>query len=375
MRKTKKTIAFIAALTIVVALGSCAWIATREPQAGAEPPQRFHNLYAQPEDRGERARWTYFFHRAWVQLTRDLSRTDVPPAIPLDFNAMKNSGFAVAWLGHASLLVRAGDLWVLVDPVFSDTAGPIQGLGPARLTPLPFADGELPHIDVVLISHDHFDHLDLNTVKSLAQQPGGAPAFFTGSGLGSWFASQVGSRAREFRWWEEARIAETTFQFVPAQHGSGRSAFHKNTSLWGGWVIRHAGKQFYFPGDTAFVAELFSDIRQRVGSIDIAALPIGAYQPRQLMRFEHLDPDEALHAHQLLQASGSFGVHWGTFQLGDEEPFQPAADLSAAIDAIDANPRPARFGLMPVGGHIALDRPHGDHWHAPKDLQPVRAKR
>lgn len=372
MSMTKKISAYIAALTILVALGSCAWMASRAQTTSDDSAARFHNAYTVPEDRGERVRWTYFFHRAWVQLTRDLARTDVPPAIPLDVQAMKRSSFAVAWLGHASLLVRAGDLWILIDPVFSNTAGPIQGLGPARLTPLPFANGELPHIDVVLISHDHFDHLDLNTVKSLAQQRGGAPAFFAGSGLGSWFAGQVGSRAREFSWWDEARIGDTDVQFVPAQHGSGRSAFHKNSSLWGGWVIRHAGKQFYFPGDTAFVAELFSDIRQRVGSIDVAALPIGAYEPRPLMRFEHLDPDEALHAHHLLQTSGSFGVHWGTFQLGDEEPFQPAADLSAAISA---SAQPARFGLMPIGGYIALDRPHGDHWHAPKDLQPVSAKR
>ncbi len=372
MSTTKKIMALSAALAIAAALGSCAWLVTRGPQAGPEPAQRFSNPYTVAEDNGERVPWTYFFRRAWVQITRDLARTDVPPTIPLDLAAMQRSEFAVAWLGHASLLVRAGDLWVLVDPVFSNTAGPIQGLGPARLTPLPFADGELPHIDVVLISHDHFDHLDLNTVKALAQQAGGAPAFFAGTGMGNWFASQVGTRAREFNWWHEARVGGTDFQFVPAQHNSGRSAFHKNSSLWGGWVIRHAGKQLYFPGDTAFVAKLFSDIRQRVGPIDVAALPIGAYEPRRLMRFEHLDPEDALHAHHLLQSSSAFGVHWGTFQLGDEEPFQAATDLSTAMAA---NPQATRFGLVPVGGFIALDGHHGDHFHAPKDLRPVSAKR
>ena len=372
MRTTKKIIALSAALVIAAALGSCAWMITRDPQAGAKSSQRFHNPYTIAEDSGERVPWTYFFRRAWVQMTRDLAQTDVPPTIPLDIAAMQRSDFAVAWLGHASLLVRAGDLWVLVDPVFSNTAGPIQGLGPARLTPLPFSDGELPHIDVVLISHDHFDHLDLTTVKAISQQAGGAPVFFAGTGLGDWFASQVGRRATEFSWWHETRVGDTDFQFVPAQHNSGRSAFHKNTSLWGGWVIRRAGKQLYFPGDTAFVAELFSDIRQRVGAIDVAALPIGAYEPRRLMRFEHLDPGEALHAHHILQPSSSIGVHWGTFQLGDEEPFQPAADLSVATAS---NAQASGFGLVPIGGFIAVDSQRGDHFHAPKDLRPVSAKR
>ena len=115
--------------------------------------------------------------------------------------------------------------------------------------------------------------------------------------------------------------------FVPAQHSSGRGLWNRNTTLWGGWVIEHAGQRFYFAGDTAYVAELFKEIRRRIGTVHLAALPIGAYQPRELMRYEHLDPDDAVQAHQDLQAVQSFGVHWGTFQLGDEEPIQPARDL------------------------------------------------
>ena len=368
MMKSQKIIGAL----VILALGACAVIAARTYGTTAVQAEPFRNRYVIPEDIGERVRWTYFFRRAWVQITRDLSRTDVPPTIPLDFAEMQKKEFAVAWLGHASLLLRVGDRWVLIDPVFSNTSGPVQGLGPARLTPVPFTIESLPHIDVVLISHDHYDHLDLTTVKNLAKQPGGAPAFFVGLGLSEWFYRNTGTPAREFAWWDATTLGETDFRFVPAQHNSGRTAFHKNTTLWGGWIIRHADKQFYFPGDTAFVAQLFEDIVKRVGPIDVAALPIGSYHPRELMRFEHLDPDDALHAHDLLRSKNSFGVHWGTFQLGDEEPFQPAVDLSAAIKQRQHD---RDFGLMPVGGFMTIDSCVEGDFHAVGSLPPATARK
>lgn len=359
----------LAAAGLLLAVGACALLTSRSPASAPETRGAFENPYQVADDTGERVRFTYFFRRAWVQLTRDLERTEVPPTIPLDLDALGKQAFAVAWLGHAAMLVRAGDLWVLIDPVLSDTAGPVQGFGPARLTPLPLALDALPRIDVVLTSHDHFDHLDLGSVRRLAGQPGGPPQFFVGRGLASWFGQNTGVAAREFGWWDTATVGETVFRFVPAQHNSGRSPFHKNTSLWGGWVIAHGGKQLYFPGDTGFVAELFEDIRRKAGPIDLAALPIGAYEPRPLMRFEHLDPADALHAHRLLQAGRSFGVHWGTFQLGDEEPFQAAHDLAEATKGRQQQD----FALMPVGGFVAVQGEPGEHWHAPHRLRPAYA--
>lgn len=355
--------------TLLLALGACALLVSRS--AGNTPATRiaFGNPYLVAEDSGARVNGTYFLRRAWVQLTRDLERTEVPPTIPLDLDALGQQPFAVAWLGHAALLVRAGDLWVLIDPVLSDTAGPVQGFGPARLTPLPLAHDALPRIDVVLTSHDHFDHLDLGTVRRLAKQAGGPPRFFVGRGLASWFDQNTGAPAQEFDWWDTTTVGQTVFRFVPAQHNSGRTPFHKNTSLWGGWVIAHGGKQFYFPGDTGFVAELFEDIRREAGPIDLAALPIGAYEPRPMMRFDHLNPADALQAHRLLQAGRSFGVHWGTFQLGDEEPFQAAHDLA---EATKGQPQ-QNFALMPVGGFVAVQGALGEHWHAPHRLRPAYA--
>ncbi len=289
----------------------------------------------------------------------------------LKLEDMQKQAFAVAWLGHASMLVRAGKQWVLIDPVLSGTAGPVQGFGPARLTPLPLKPDELPHIDFVLISHDHFDHLDLDTMRRLARQDGGAPTFFVGTGLASWFGKYVGADAKEFGWWDQATVDGTHFRFVPAQHNSGRTPFHKNSSLWGGWVIGHGGKQFYFPGDTAFVDKLFEDVRERAGPIDVAALPIGAYQPRRLMRFEHMDPADALHAHRLLRAQTSFGVHWGTFQLGDEEPFEAARDLATALEQQGDI---TNFGLISIGSYVTIDGNFSRSLIQPSRFPPTFAK-
>lgn len=172
-------------------------------------------------------------------------------------------------------------------------------------------------------------------------------------------------------------MRSVTFRFVPAQHNSGRGLRNRNTTLWGGWVVEHAvegaTRRFYFAGDTAYVQALFRDIRARIGPIDLAALPIGAYQPRRLMRFEHTDPDDAVRAHQDLGATRSFGVHWGTFQLGDEEPFQPARDLDAAVRrrGVDG------FGLVPIGAVLdawPASATHPSVLREPARLAPTRAR-
>lgn len=367
----RRRLTTVLAVVLLATLGACAVLATRGAGDTPGTSATFRNPYVITEDSGKRVNAGYFFHRAWVQLTRDLAKTEVPPAIPLDLKAMQQQDFAVAWLGHAAMLVRAGELWVLIDPALSNTAGPVQGFGPARLTPPPLPLEQLPHIDAVLISHDHYDHLDLATIQHLARQAGGPPQYLVGRGLSAWFRWNAGSEAREFDWWDTHQIAEASFRFVPAQHNSGRTPFHKNTTLWGGWVITHQGQQFYFPGDTAFVGQLFDDIRRRVGHIDLAALPIGAYEPRALMRFEHLDPDDALQAHHALQARRSFGVHWGTFQLGDEEPFQAATDLGKALQG-----RPAGdFGLMPIGGFMPVACCEAGALLSPAELRPVQVRK
>lgn len=345
--RRKFTFGLLGLGTGVQSFAGCSTAApTAEPTPKAQRRRpTFRNPYVVAEDMGRRVAPTYFFRRAWVQVTRDLASTRVPPTLPLDLSAMGHHSFAVSWLGHSALLLRVAGQWILMDPVLSDTAGPVDRLGPARLTPLPIAPANLPHIDLVLISHDHYDHLDVSTMRLLARQSGGPPRYLAGLGLDAWFRANVSQPALEFDWWQSGKFSDLEITFVPAQHNSGRSLWNRNQTLWGGWVVKHADRSFYYSGDTAYVTDLFRSIRDRVGRIDISAIPIGAYLPREMMRFEHTNPDDAVKAHELLGSRQSFGVHWGTFQLGDEEPFQPAVDLKAAV----ATRGIKNFGLVPIG--------------------------
>lgn len=352
------------AITISM-LGACAQL--MKPDSSA----RFQNLHQLKEDTGERVLPTYFFRRAWVQITRDLAKTEIPPSVTLDIKEMEKQPFAVAWLGHAAMLMRAGTQWILIDPALSRTAGPVQGFGPERLTRLPIPVEQLPHIDVVLISHDHYDHLDLNTMRQLAKQDGGPPRYLTGQGQREWFNTNVSVASEDFAWWQSAKSGEVNFTFVPAHHNSGRSFNNRNATLWGGWVIEHRGTRFYFAGDTAYVKQLFTDIRARIGEIHMAALPIGAYAPRPLMRFDHMNPSDAVKAHADLGAKLSFGVHWGTFQLGDEEPYEAARDLDIATRDKQSD----HFYLLPIGGFTAINAEgtKGEQLISPDAYRPVFA--
>jgi L-ascorbate metabolism protein UlaG (beta-lactamase superfamily) len=306
----------------------------------------YKNLFEHPKDSKSRASVGYMLHRAWVQLTNQKADENSIEQSSVNMKELEHHDFSVTWLGHATMLIKAGKLWILTDPVFSQYATPTPPLGPKRLVHLPLDIKDLPHIDIVLISHDHYDHLDLQTVRKLAKQENGSPLFLTGLGLKSWFiANVVDAKVEELNWWDAIKLGNANFRFVPAQHSSGRAFTNKNTTLWGGWVVEYASKKFYFAGDTAYEAELFKQISQKVGPIDFAALPIGAYKPRDLMRFEHMDPNEAVQAHSDLNPVKSIAIHWGTFQLGDETSDENRADFASAI----ANEDVENFKLIAIG--------------------------
>lgn len=306
----------------------------------------YKNLFEHPKDTKSRASAGYMLHRAWVQITNTKADENSIKQSPVSMEQLEHHDFSVTWLGHDTMLIKAGKLWILTDPVFSQYATPTPPLGPKRLVQLPLDIRDLPHIDVVLISHDHFDHLDLQTVRKLAKQQNGSPLFLTGQGLKSWFkVNVVDAKVEELNWWDEIKLGNANFKFIPAQHSSGRAFTNKNGTLWGGWILEYASKRFYFAGDTAYQAELFRQISQKVGDIDLAALPIGAYKPRNLMRFEHMNPGEAVQAHIDLKPMKSIAIHWGTFQLGDETSDENRADFAAAI----ANQGIENFKLIAIG--------------------------
>jgi L-ascorbate metabolism protein UlaG (beta-lactamase superfamily) len=193
--------------------------------------------------------------------------------------------------------------------------------------PAPGLDG-LPHIDAVLISHNHYDHLDLDSVKKLAAQPGGSPRFFVPLGLKDWFSRQGIEDVAELGWWQSRSFKGLELHFVPVQHWSKRTLTDENRTLWGGWVLRHPELSFFFSGDAGYSKD-FADIGARFGGFDLAALPIGAYEPRWFMKIMHMNPAEAVQAHKDVRARQSLAIHWGTFDgLTDESLYEPPQRLA-----------------------------------------------
>ena len=269
----------------------------------------------------------------------------------------------VTWIGHATALVQAGGLQVLTDPVFSERASPVSWAGPKRKLPPGVAMEDLPSIDVVVISHSHYDHLDKESLVQLyqrSQRLGHATAFLVPLGLKSLLAGWGIAEVQELDWWQSARVETTDFFLTPVQHWSARGLFDRNHTLWGGWSVFGPDLHWYFSGDTGYSPD-FAQTRQRFadrqtpeqgGGFDLALIPVGAYEPRWFMQRQHVNPAEAVRIHQDLGARHSMGVHWGTFELTDEPHDQPPRDLQAARDA--AGLAPAAFFVLAVGETHAL---------------------
>lgn len=254
---------------------------------------------------------------------------------------------AVTWLGHATMLVRLAGQTMLFDPIFSDRASPVGFLGPRRAVPLPIDPAELPRIDLVMVSHNHYDHLDVATVQRLAAQPGGPPRFLVPAGLKAWFAALGIASVDEYRWWERTAAGPLTVHFVPVQHWSRRRLDDSNATLWGGWVVEGEGLRLIHTGDTGYSQD-FRDIGERLGPFDLAFIPIGAYAPRWFMKTMHVDVPDALQVRSDLRALRAIGMHWGTFEgLTDEPLDEPPREL-ARLRA-ERGLRPEQFDVMAIG--------------------------
>ena len=241
----------------------------------------------------------------------------------------------VTWIGHASCLIQLGGHNILTDPMWSGRASPVQWAGPRRLVPVPMSMDALPPIDVVLISHDHYDHLDRTTVRRLSRLHGAAVWFAplgVGQRLRRWGAADV----RELDWWQSATAGGIDVSCTPARHFSGRTLWDRMATLWCGWTIATGGRRAFFAGDTAYHPE-FAEIARRHGPFDVAVLPIGAYDPRWFMAGVHMDPEDAVRAYRDLvsvhaedRAPVMVPIHWGTFRLTDEPLDEPPVRLRNA---------------------------------------------
>lgn len=251
---------------------------------------------------------------------------------------------AVTWAGHASWILRVGGLTVLTDPVWSRR---ILGT-PVRVTPVGVRWEDLPPVDAVVISHNHFDHLDAPTLRRLPRHT----PLFVPAGLGRWFRRRRFTHVTELDWWEGAELGGVRFDFVPAHHWSRRTLLDTCRSLWGGWVLTDGGgRSVHFAGDTGY-GHWFGEIGRRHPGLDVALLPIGAYAPRWWLRDVHTDPEEAVRAFTDLGARNMAPMHWATFVLSAEPVMEPLRRLHTAWERT-GRPREELWDL-PVGGSRVL---------------------
>lgn len=237
------------------------------------------------------------------------------PVIANDGRALrKSTADALTWIGHASFLIQLGGKNALIDPVMSPT---IAGFIPRNVAP-GLAWNALPKIDLVLVTHNHRDHMDVPTLKRL----GPDPVYVVPRGLGHWFERAGLRRVVEMAWWQQEAIEGLNLSFVPAEHWSRRTLLDTNASWWGGYVIERGGLRVYHSGDSAWF-DGYAQIGARCGVIHAAMLPIGAYAPRWFMRSQHMDPDDAVRAFSALGAERFVAMHWGTFKLTDEDLREP----------------------------------------------------
>ncbi len=235
---------------------------------------------------------------------------------------------SVTWINHATFLLQFPGVTVLTDPVFSERVSPVSFAGPKRVHGPGLALDSLPPVDVVIISHNHYDHLDLEALKLIDARF--HPLFLVPLGDEELLKRAGIQTVKALDWWEDVRVKDVRFVFAPAQHWSSRKFWDKNKSLWGSYVIESGARKIYFAGDTGYGPH-FRDIKSRLGTPDLALLPIGAYKPRWFMKYYHMDPEEAVRAHLDLGAKLSVGMHFGTFQLTDEGIDEPVRDLKLAL--------------------------------------------
>lgn len=246
------------------------------------------------------------------------------PALPASLGAGQ---VALTFINHITFLIQFCGLNVLTDPVYSERASPFRRIGPRRVRDPGLAFEDLPPIHVVLVTHNHYDHLDIETLLRLEEVH--APRFITSLGNGPFLEQFALRGVQELDWWGSLDVAGSKVTMTPAQHWSTRGPGNRNRTLWGGFIVAVGELQIYFAGDTGYWRH-FADIRARYGRMDLALLPIGSYEPRWFMRDQHMNPDDAVRAHVDLDARVSVATHFGCFELTDEGIDDPVVDLAAA---------------------------------------------
>jgi len=253
-----------------------------------------------------------------------------PPADPIVERVTE--GIRATYINHATVLVQVAGLNILTDPVWSKRVSPVTFAGPKRVRDPGIPIEALPEIDLILVSHNHYDHLDTASLKTLRQQQEKEPVIVSGLGNAKLLKKQGYPNALELDWGEHKQVGPTTVHFVECQHRSGRGVADQMKTLWGSFVVETPEGAIYFAGDTGYSPH-FKAQGEQYGPFALSLLPIGAYEPRWFMKDIHLNPSEAVQAHLDLSSQQSLGIHFGVFQLTWEAINDPITDLGAALDA------------------------------------------
>lgn len=301
------------------------------PQKSHHTPTGFKNNYT--DDFGGLGR---FLRWQWERLGKTIAppSADLSPITP-DVQAIAQPTRAqVTWIGHSSALIQLNGFNVLTDPIWSERASPVSFAGPKRHQAPGLALAQLPRIDAVVISHNHYDHLDLPSVRALASAAH-APVFYVPLGIDLWFKAHVpNARVQVADWSDQFDLAlggqVLGLRLMPVQHWSSRTPFDRKDTLWGSWVLQSGGKSVWFSGDLGDSQDVDDLAAQYPNGFDLALIAVGAYEPRWFMKGQHIDPAQAVSIHQRIRSRQSVGIHWGTFLLTDEALDQPIHDLQQA---------------------------------------------
>ncbi|EFA84510.1 beta-lactamase-like domain-containing protein [Heterostelium album PN500] len=280
-------------------------------------------------------KWKFTLNPTKIEPLTEHEKQHVHPVLEVDLDRLRqpvdNSKLRCTWIGHSTFLMQFAGVNFLTDPVFADRCSPFSFAGPKRYRDIPVPLAKLPKVDFIVISHNHYDHLDISVVKEI----GNSVRWFVPVGLKQWFKDAAGvDNVSELSWWEEDSFSER-IQLVatPCHHNTGRGLHDRFKTLWCSWCIidRTTGKKIYFGGDTAY-CDVFKEIGHHIDGIDFSLLPIGAYAPRDPLKEMHVDPAEAVMIHQDIRSKRSIGCHWGTFILSDEPLLEPPRKLKEAAE-------------------------------------------
>ena len=310
----------------------------------------FRNPPGSPAPGGGFGGWLRFFRRRTVTGGDPVT---LPPGHVLAVEAvtagLRQGGDRITWLGHSSFLLRLGAVTLLTDPFLTDHASPFPPLGPRRFAPPALRPEDLPAVDVILLSHNHYDHLDRQTLKRLSNRE--RITLVTALGVGRYLGDLGFGQVLELDWHQPATVTGLTVTALPAVHFSKRGLFDRNATLWCGFLIEVPGHRIYFAGDTAY-GPMFEEVGSAYAPVDLAMVPIGAYAPRLLMRGSHCTPEEAVAIAGHLRARQLVAMHWGTIRLTDEPPFEPPVRFRTA--ALAAGYPPEACHVPAIGETIRL---------------------